>query len=389
MQRVFSRMAFDFRMRFGAWMRRRVWVVLAFLLLLIISSAPAGATARIKDIADFEGVRDNVLIGYGLVVGLNGTGDTLRNSVFTQESLVAMLERLGVNTRGSNLNTQNVAAVMVTSSLPAFARQGSRIDATVSTLGDADSLIGGTLLVTPLLGADGEAYAVAQGQIAVGGFTAGGNAETVTKGVPTSGRLPGGVIIEREVPFELDQMSTVRIALRNPDLTTADRIAAAINGLYGGVNARATDPGTVTMPVPSAYFGRVARLMTEIEQLRIEPDQPARIVIDESNGIIVMGENVRISKVAVSQGNLTVRITEQPEVSQPEPFAEGETAIVDRTQVAVDEQDNRKMAVLSKAATLDDLVEGLNALGVGPRDMISIIQAIKTAGALQAELEVM
>ena len=347
------------------------------------------AAARIKDIADFEGIRENVLIGYGLVVGLDGTGDTLRNAAFTEESLVAMLERLGVNTRGTTLNTKNVAAVMVTASLPAFARQGTKIDASVSALGDADSLIGGTLLVTPLIGADGEAYAVAQGQIAVGGFSAGGNAEEVTKGVPTAGRLPSGAIVEREVPFELDQMSIIRLSLRNPDLTTADRIARAINGLYGAALAQAIDPGTVAMPVPATFRGRVARLMTEIEQLRVEPDQPAKIVIDESNGIIVMGENVRISKVAVSQGNLTVRVTEQPQVSQPGPFSEGETTTVDRTQIAVDEQGDRKMAVIEESATLDDLVEGLNALGVGPRDMISIIQAIKTAGALQAELEVM
>lgn len=368
---------------------RLIGGVLVWCMVMASMVLPAHATARIKDIADFEGVRENILIGYGLVVGLNGTGDTLRNSVFTQESLIAMLERLGVNTRGSNLNTRNVAAVMVTSSLPPFARQGSRIDATVSALGDAGSLIGGTLLVTPLVGADGEAYAVAQGQIAVGGFAAGGNAETVTKGVPTAGRLPSGAIVEREVPFELDQLGVVRLALRNPDLTTADRVAEAINARLGVAAARATDPATISLPVPSAYTGRVARLMTEIEQLRIEPDQPARIVIDESNGIIVMGENVRISKVAVSQGNLTVRVTERPEVSQPEPFSEGETTVVDRTQVAVDEQEDRKIAVIEEHATLDDLVEGLNALGVGPRDMISIIQAIKTSGALQADLEVM
>lgn len=362
--------------------------ILVFLLIVLGSVPAAWGSARIKDIADFEGVRENMLVGYGLVVGLAGTGDSLRNAVFTQESLVAMLERLGISTRGSNLNTKNVAAVMVTATLPAFARHGSRIDVSVSALGDAKSLLGGTLLVTPLMGADGEVYAVAQGGLAVGGFEVGGAAETVSRGVPTSARLPSGAIVEREVDFELDALSDVRLALRNPDLTTARRMADAISERLS-VQAVAVDPSTVHVPVPSRYAGRVAGLLTEIEQLRVVPDQTARIVIDESSGIIVMGENVTVSKVAVAQGNLTVRVTENPEVVQPNAFADGETVVVPRTDVEIDAQEDRKLVVLDPGVTLDSLVNGLNALGIGPRDMISIIQAIKAAGALQAEIEVM
>lgn len=350
---------------------------------------PLHAASRIKDLADFEGVRSNVLIGYGLVVGLNGTGDSLRNAVFTQESLVAMLERLGVATRGVNLNTKNVAAVMVTATLPPFARQGSRIDASVSAMGDAKSLLGGTLLATPLLGADGEVYAVAQGALAIGGFEAKGEAQSVTRGVPTSARLPAGALVEREVPFALDSLPELRLALRNPDFTTAQRVAAAINARIEGAPARALDSTTVRLPIPPAWRGRTAALLSEIEQLPVEPDKPARIVIDERSGIVVIGDKVRISRVAVAQGNLTVRITETPQVSQPSPLGGGETVVVPRTNVEVDTQPERKLVVLETGATLDTLVDGLNALGVGPRDMIAIIQAIKAAGALQAEIEVM
>ena len=355
---------------------------------LLAHAASAGAASRVKDIADFEGVRSNMLVGYGLVVGLNGTGDSLRNSMFTQESLVAMLERLGVSTRGNALNTKNVAAVMVTATLPPFARQGSRIDVSVSALGDSKSLLGGTLLVTPLLGADGEAYAVAQGALSVGGFQAKGDAETVTKGVPTGARIPAGAIIEREVDFALDDMTQVRLALRNPDFTTAERIATAINDRLGTATARAVDSATVALPVPPAYGGRLAQLLGEIEQLPVEPDTAARIVIDESSGIIVMGANVQISRVAVAQGNLTVRVTETPQVSQPNPLADGRTVEVPRTSIEVNDQSGNRMVALEPGVTLKDLVDGLNALGVGPRDLIGILQAIKAAGALQAEIEV-
>lgn len=357
--------------------------------MILMLGAGANASVRIKDIADFEGVRDNMLVGYGLVVGLNGTGDSLRNSMFTQESLVAMLERLGVSTRGANLNTKNVAAVMVTSTLPPFARQGSRIDVSVSAMGDAKSLLGGMLLVTPLVGADGEVYAVSQGALAVGGFSAAGNAETVTRGVPTGARIPNGAIVEREVEFALDDLRSVSLTLRNPDFTTAERIATAINRHLGDNVASATDSATVRIPLPQRFSGKTARLLTDIEQLRVEPDQPARIVIDESAGIIVMGANVTISKVAVAQGNLTVRVTENPQVVQPPPFSGGQTAVQPQTNVQVDQNDDKKLVVLEPGVTLETLVDGLNALGIGPRDMISIIQAIRAAGALQADIEVM
>lgn len=375
--------------RLTCFCRARVRDALLWLLIVVTAAPPAAATARIKDIADFEGVRANMLVGYGLVVGLNGTGDSLRNAAFTQESLVGMLERLGVSTRGANLNTKNVAAVMVTADLPPFARQGSRIDVAVSALGDAKSLLGGTLLVTPLLGADGEAYAVAQGALTVGGFEARGDAESVTRGVPTAARIANGAIVEREVEFELDQLEEVRLALRNPDFTTAQRIAEAIDGRLGGAAARATDPTTVLLPVPPSYRGRVAELMGEIELLTVEPDSVARILIDERSGIIVIGQNVRISPVAVAQGNLTVRITETPQVSQPNPLAEGETVEVPRTRIEVDDEAGNRMVALEPGVTLKDLVDGLNALGVGPRDMIGILQAIKASGALQADIQVM
>lgn len=365
-------------------------------LLLIIAFSPlayAEETAggvRIKDIADVEGVRDNMLIGYGLVVGLKGTGDSLTNSPFTEQSLKGMLERMGVNTRDQDLKTKNVAAVMVTATLPPFAQQGSRIDTTVSAMGDAKDLMGGTLLVTPLMGADGEVYAVAQGNLAVGGFTAQGEAQSVSKGVPTSARIANGAIVEREVAFDLGELERVRLSLRNPDFTTASRVADVINKEIGPNTARASDPSGITLTPPPALRGNMVGFITQVEQLRIAPDQVARVIIDEQTGIIVMGANVRISEVAIAQGNLTVKVTETPQVSQPNALSEGgETTVVPRTEVQVDEGGDKKLAVLSSAPTLQEVVSGLNALGIGPRDMISILQSIKAAGALQADLEVM
>jgi flagellar P-ring protein precursor FlgI len=361
--------------------------LLATLLLAAGLAWPAMAQeVRIKDIADVEGVRDNQLVGYGLVVGLNGTGDRLRSAVFTRQSLVGMLERLGVNTRDQErqLDTRNVAAVMVTANLPPFARPGSRIDISVSALGDATNLTGGTLLVTPLLGADGEVYAVAQGAVATGAISARGAGATITRGVPTAGRIANGAIVEREVPFALGGRDRVRLALRNPDLTTARRIAEAINRSQRGEVAAATDSRTVTVSLggrsPVAF-------LSAIEQLRVTPDQVARVVIDEASGTIVMGSNVRVSTVAIAQGNLTIRVTETPQVSQPNPLSGGETVVVPRTGIEVDDQRDRRLGVLPQSVTLQDLVRGLNSLGVGPRDLITILQAIKAAGALQAELE--
>ncbi|CBS87064.1 flagellar basal body P-ring protein FlgI [Azospirillum lipoferum] len=369
--------------------RRAVLVVLTALLAFGVQAAPAfAASARIKDIVDVEGVRDNMLIGYGLVVGLNGSGDSLNNSPFTEQSLTGMLERMGVNTRGTNLRTKNVAAVMVTATLGAYAAQGTRIDVTVSAMGDAKSLLGGTLLVTPMIGADGEVYAVAQGPIAVSGFTAQGQGASVTRGVPTSGRISSGAIVEREIQFSLAELPVLRLSLRNPDFTTAQRVATAINIQLRGNRAQATDPSSVLINVPETRRGDVVGLVTEIEQLRITPDQVARVVVDEKSGVIVMGENVRISTVAIAQGNLTIRITETPQVSQPGPFSQGQTAVVPRTDIQVDEQSNNRLAVMNAGVTLQELVQSLNALGVGPRDMIAILQSIKAAGALQAEIEV-
>lgn len=357
---------------------------------------PAQASSRIKDIADFEGVRENVLVGYGLVVGLNGTGDTMDNSEFTRQSLIGMLNRLGVNTLPSSstaqlaLKPKNVAAVMVTARLPAFARQGTKIDITVSALGDSKDLLGGTLMVTPLTGADGEVYAIGQGQVATGGFSAGGQGTTVTKAVPTTGRIANGAIVEREVPFDMTNMETVQVTLRNPDFTTARRVAQAINAYLGSDSARPTDPTTVHLQVPGRYKGNTVSLLTDIEQLRVTPDQLARVVVDEHTGTIVMGENVRISTVAIAQGSLTIRITETPQVSQPSPFsATGETTTVARTDVQVDEGQGNKLAMMQSGVTLHDLVANLNALGISPRDLITILQAIKAAGALQADLQVL
>jgi flagellar P-ring protein precursor FlgI len=355
---------------------------------VITSMLPAQAASRIKDLANVEGVRQNQLIGYGLVVGLNGTGDTINNSPFTKQSLTAMLERLGVNIRGQTLRTGNVAAVMVTSNLPAFSTQGTHIDVTVSALGDAKSLQGGTLLVTPLLGADGNVYAVAQGALTIGGFEAQGDAAKITRGVPTVGRIANGAIIEREIEFALNRLNQVRLALRNPDFTTAKRIAAAINDYIGTPTAEPLDPSTVQLSVPKQYQGNVVALLTEVEQLQIEPDLAAKIIIDERSGIIVMGRDVRVSMVAVAQGNLTVTISESAQVSQPAPFSRGRTTTVPRTRVGVQE-DGRKLAVVNEGVSLQALVDGLNALGIGPRDLITILQAIKAAGAIQADIEVM
>ncbi len=349
-------------------------------------SVPAGAQVRIKDIADVEGIRENQLVGYGLVVGLNGTGDRLDNAVFTRQSLIGMLERLGVNTRDqeAKLQTKNVAAVMVTASLPAFSRTGSRIDVSVSALGDAKDLTGGTLLVTPLMGADGEVYGVAQGALATGAISAKGAAASVTRNVPTSARISNGATVEKELQFQLGSRPELRLALRNPDLTTARRMAVAVNAALGGGIAAARDPRTVALDLN----GRdVVDALGRIEDLRVEPDSPAVVVIDEASGTIVMGANVRISTVAIAQGNLTIRVTETPVVSQPGPLSNGTTTVLPRTNVQVDDSSDKRLGIIRGSVTLRDLVASLNSLGVGPRDMISILQAIKAAGALQADLQ--
>ena len=364
----------------------------AVLVMILVASltGPADALSRIKDIADVEGVRENPLVGYGLVVGLDGTGDSLRNSPFTRQSLTAMLERLGVNTRGETLNTKNVAAVMVTAKLPPFVSQGTTVDVIISAIGDATNLAGGMLLVTPLMAADGEVYAVAQGPVAVGGFSAQGQAGSVKQGVPTSGRIANGAVVEREIPYTLAAERSLRLLLKNPDLTTARRVAEAVNTFLNAPAAVPTDPSTVALALPSGYPGNIVSLLTDIEQLRVDPDLAARVIIDEQSGIIVMGQQVRVNTIAIAQGNLTISVTETPQVSQPSPLSNaGTTQVVPRTEIGVDDGSDRRIAVLQTGVTLQELVDGLNALGVGPRDLISILQAIKASGALQAELEVM
>ncbi|GER08156.1 flagellar P-ring protein 1 [Kordiimonadales bacterium JCM 17843] len=298
----------------------------ASLVLALGAPVSANAASRLKDLVSVEGVRENQLVGYGLVVGLNGTGDTLRNAPFTQQSIESMLERLGVNTRdAANMVTDNVAAVIVTADLPAFSRPGNRIDVQVSTMGDAEDLRGGVLMVTPLLGADGEVYAVAQGPIAVAGFAATGAAANITQGVPTSGRIASGAIVEREVPFEFASMQQVNLSLKNPDFTTAKRIATTINNAIGSNVAQMIDPSTVQLVRPAGFDAPLIQMVTDVEQLTVEPDTPAKVVIDDRSGIIVMGANVRVSTVAIAQGNLTIRISETPVASQPNPFSDQAT----------------------------------------------------------------
>lgn len=362
--------------------------ILLFVALLFAFATTANAkNTRIKDIVDFEGVRDNQLVGYGLVVGLNGTGDSLKNSPFTEQSLTAMLERLGVSTRGQNMNTGNVAAVMVTATLPPFTNQGADIDVNVSALGDAKSLQGGTLLVTPLMAADSEVYAVAQGAVIISGFSIEGQAGTITQNIPTAGRIPSGAIVEREIDFKLDELQQVRLALKNPDFTTARRISNAINNKVEGSSIY-ENSASVILKLPKGYKGNIVELITAIEQLPVQPDQVARVVIDERSGVIVMGSDVRISTVAIAQANLTVKVTETPQVSQPNPLSQtGETKVVPRTQIDVNTGADVRLAMMETGVTLQDLVTGLNRLGVAPRDVISILQAIKAAGALQADIE--
>ena len=364
---------------------RRAFRALLALALVCASIAPAAAAPRIKDLVEIEGVRGNDLVGYGLVIGLNGTGDGIRNAPFTEEALANLLERLGVNVSGEAFRPKNVAAVIITATLPPFARTGGRIDITVSAIGDAKSLLGGTLVMTPLNAADGEIYAVAQGPIIAGGVSAGGEAASEQIGVPTSGAIPGGARVEREIDFVFGDMPRIRLALREPDFTTAARIEAAINAALGKPVALMGDAGTVALDLGVA--GETpARLISLIENIAVAPASKARVVVDQRSGTIVLGADVTISRVAVAQGNLTIRVTETPLPSQPNPFAEGDTLLVPRTEIDINQGGDSRMALVEGNVTLADLVEGLNALGVGPRDMIDILKAIKAAGALHAEL---
>lgn len=346
------------------------------------------APIRIKDLVEFDGVRGNDLVGYGLVVGLNGTGDGIRNAPYTEEIMSNILERLGVNVSGEQFRPRNVAAVFVTATLPPFARAGAQIDVTVSAIGDASSLLGGTLIMTPLTAADGQIYAVSQGTVIAGGAAAEGDGAQVVQGVPTAGVIPAGARVEREVAFDFGTLSTIRLALRTPDFTTAGRIESAINSAFAGPVATMLDAGTVEVSIGTTGARSPAHAIGRIENLLVEPQRRARIVVDQRSGTIVMGEDVRISRVAVSQGNLTLRIDERPLAVQPNPFAPGQTVIMPRTDVQIDEDPGIALAEVPGSTSLSDVVEGLNALGVGPRDMIDILKSIKAAGALHAEFVV-
>ena len=351
----------------------------------LLATAVPASPIRLKDLVEFDGVRANELVGYGLVVGLNGSGDGLRNAPFTEDIMTNMLERLGVNVTGEQFRPRNVAAVLVTARLPPFARAGSPIDVTVSAIGDATSLRGGTLVMTPLNAADGEIYAVAQGAIIAGGVTAEGEAASITQGVPTSGIIPAGAMVEREVDFDFAGLTRVRLALRTPDFTTANRIENAINREFGRGVALMTDAGTVDIDIPATNMASPAHALTRIENILVEPEIRARVVVDQRSGTIVMGEDVRISRVAVSQGGLTIRIEEAPLVSQPNPFAPGETVVVPRSEVGIQQERGIGLAEISDGTSLSEVVAGLNALGVAPLDMIDILKSIRAAGALHAE----
>jgi len=355
------------------------------LILCLLPSALGAAPIRIKDLVEFDGVRGNDLVGYGLVVGLNGSGDGIRNAPFTEEIMANILERLGVNVAGEEFRPKNVAAVLVTAALPPFARAGGRIDVTVSAIGDAKSLLGGTLVMTPLNAADGQIYAVAQGTVIAGGAAAGGAGAEVVQGVPTSGSIPSGARVERELDFDFAGLNALRLALRSPDFTTAARIEAVINREFGRGVAVMTDSGTVALDIAATRMGSPAHVLSRVENLTVEPETRARVVVDQRSGTIVMGADVRLSRVAVSQGNLTLRIEEAPLAIQPNPFAEGQTVVVPRTEAEIIEEPGIGMAEVTGGSSLSEVVAGLNALGVSPRDMIDILKSINAAGALHAE----
>jgi len=342
---------------------------------------------RIKDIATFRGVRANQLVGYGLVVGLNGTGDT-DDATFTLQSMSSLLERMGVTVNADDIKVKNVAAVMVTTELPPFARTGSRLDTLVNSIGDAKNLQGGTLLFTPLKGADGLVYALAQGPVSTGGFEVGGTSGSkVQKNFPTVARVIQGALVEREIPFNLNQKEVLTLALNKPDFTTANRVAQAINAGVMESVARTRDSGTIQVTVPPRYLGDTVQLIADIENLGVTPDAVSRVVINERTGTVIMGENVRISTVAIAHGNLSVQVQETQNVSQPLPFSDGRTAVTPESNLLV--QEGRKpLYLVESGVSIGEVVRALNALGVSPRDLISILQALKAAGALQAELEI-
>ena len=368
--------------RFDDFMKK-IFIILMLTITFLANSVYA---ARIKDIADIKGVRRNQLVGYGLVVGLNGTGDG-KDAEFTLQSLASMLEKMGVTVRTDDIKVDNVAAVMVTSELPPFAKSGSRIDVLVSSIGDAENLQGGTLLFTPLKGADGQVYAVAQGPVSTGGFSAGGEGGGVQKNFPTVGRIAGGAVIEREIKTDFAEKKQLTLLLHTPDFTTALRMTEVINSLGYAQMAHTEDSSTINIDIPESYRGNIVKLIAMVEGLEVRPDVVAKIIINERTGTVVMGSNVRISTVAVAHGNLSIEIKESPQVSQPLPFAQGETVVTPDTEMSVKEG-NSRLILMEPGVSIGEVVRALNALGVSPRDLIAIFQAMKAAGALQAELEI-
>ena len=361
-----------------------LFVALVLYLAFVLAPVEARA-ARLKDIASFSGVRTNELVGYGLVVGLAGTGDGT-SSTFTMRSMSNMLEKMGVETNPDDLKPKNVAAVMVTAKMPVSAKPGSNLDITVSSLGDAKSLLGGVLLVTPLKGLDGRVYAVGQGSLTIGGFTVGGQAADAQKNIPTVGRVPNGAVVERSVPFKFNNQDHMTVNLDVRDFGTTMQVVNKINASMGGQFARAKDISTIDLELPDRFRGNMVPLMASLEDLDISPDGKAKVVVDEKTGTVVLGQDVRLSRVAVAHGNLQIVVSETQQVSQPGPFSDGETVVTPQTDIQIQEQNNQLM--LMEGATLQELVDGLNSIGATPRDLISIIRTLKAAGSLHADVEV-
>ncbi len=364
---------------------RTVGVVLLCLGLMILAGIAPAHAVRLKDIANFSGVRNNELVGYGLVVGLSGTGDG-NTSEFTMRSMANMLEKMGVSVNPATLKPKNVAAVMVTAKMPASARPGSGLDVTISSMGDAKSLLGGVLLLTPLRGLDGRVYAVAQGSLTLGGYSAEGQAAQAQKNITTVARIPNGATVEREVGFQFNKQEFLTINLSGQDFGTTMQVVGRINSAVGGQFAKALDGSTIQLAIPPKFHGNMVPLVASLENLDISPDSRARVVVDEKTGTVVLGGNVRLNKVAVAHGNLQIVVSETPNVSQPGAFSGGTTQVTPQTNVKVKEQNNRLL--LMEGATLQELVDGLNSVGATPRDLISILRTLKTAGSLHADLEV-
>lgn len=373
----------SFEFRVSSWLLPVACCLLS-VFLFTVSTAHA---VRLKEIASIEGVRHNQLVGYGLIIGLNGTGDK-KGATFTVQSLTSMLQKMGIKVSSSDLKVKNVAAVLVTADLPPFAKAGSRLDVLVSSIGDAQSLQGGTLVMTPLKGPDGQVYAVAQGAVSVGGYIAGGGGESSQKNHPTAGMISGGALVEKEVPMSVNGKEAISVILNMPDFTTSQRVAAGISGEIGDDAAVAVDSATVRLTIPERFKGKAVELVSMIESVEIATDRISRIIVNERTGTIVMGENVRISSVAISHGNLSIKIKTEFAVSQPQPFTftpGAKTAVVPQQEVKVEEQEAR-LIELPAGVNLSDVVKALNAVGVTPRDLIAILQAMKSAGALDAEL---